>query len=474
VEWGVLESDGGAGGATSDTLQYANQGAAESAGWTVTDIDAEWGWTFGDSHEIAGSDLPLSILAAAGSSGGASPSSLTMSRTFNVGANTKVKGKMWAEGSGSRWAFLGLRITNTAGSFKAANCDGNDGVEHLTTAQLTAGVDGLITVSIAMTAPNVDHSGSSWRCSGLELEGAAGGVEVLFRDLRYCLGSGVAVVDPDAPDGSEELPDPIPPGDYPPPPVGGARPFGIFGISVGGYGYWNSTVAALNPQNCEDVLNLARTDECMVMFKFGGERDWQSGGRFSYTRWKAAVDAVAGNSRCLTALEAAISAGNPRPAWGHFVIDEPFHPRWGGTIGMATLDAMCSYSKLLFPTWPTILRVAPNDSRLTRAVDNCDIYWGEYKLSSGDPARYRDACVQAAAAMGKKLILGIHYGSFPRPASGIVITPDQLDHYGRILADAPSDVVLAFSGWCWTERMYAQAGMPGKVGGLRDFFASRD
>jgi hypothetical protein len=302
----------------------------------------------------------------------------------------------------------------------------------------------------------------------------AGGTEVLFRDLRYCLGSGVGVVDPDAPDGSEELPDPIPPGDYPPPPVGGARPFGIFNISAGGYGYWNSTVAALNPQNCEDVLNLARTNECMVMWKFGGERDWQSGGRFSFTRWKAAVDAIAGNSRTMTALEAAISAGSPRPAWGHFVIDEPFHPRWGGTIGMATLDAMCSYSKLLFPTWPTILRVAPNDSRLTRAVENCDIYWGEYKLSSGDPARYRDACVSAAAALGKKLILGIHYGSFPRPASGIVITPAQLEHYGGILVEAPSDVCLAFSGWNWSERMYAQAGMPQAVGRLRDKFASRD
>jgi hypothetical protein len=223
-----------------------------------------------------------------------------------------------------------------------------------------------------------------------------------------------------------------------------------------------------------DVLNLSATDECMNMWKFGGERDWQSGGRFSFSRWQAQVDAIYDNARCRAALEAAISASAPRPAWGHFVIDEPFHPRWGGTIGMATLDAMCSYSKLKFPTWPTILRLAPNDSRLTRAVDNCDIYWGEYKLSSGDPARYRDACVEAAAAMDKKLSLGIHYGSFPRPASGIVITPDQLEHYGGILAEAPSDVCLAFHGWRWTAAMYAQAGMPQAVGRLRDKFAARD
>jgi hypothetical protein len=474
VEWGVLDSAGGEGSATSDDLQYADQAAAVTGGWTVTDTDGEWGWTFHDTHEIAGSGLPFAIRAAAGSTGGVGPTELTMSRVFNVGASAVVTGKLWTEGRGSRWAALSFRVTNSAGAFDVDNCDGNDGAKQIVLSPVTAEPDGLITVTINMQAPNVNHTGNAWHCSGLELVGASGGTEVLFRDLRYCLGSGVAVIDPDAPDGSEELPDPIPPGDYPPPPVGGARPFGIFNISAGGYGYWNSTVAALNLQNCEDVLNLARTNECMVMWKFGGERDWQTGGRFSFTRWKAAVDAIANNSRTMTALEAAISAGSPRPAWGHFVIDEPFHPRWGGTIGMATLDAMCSYSKLLFPTWPTILRVAPNDSRLTRAVDNCDIYWGEYKLSSGDPARYRDACVSAAAALGKKLILGIHYGSFPRPASGIVITPAQLEHYGGILVEAPSDVCLAFSGWNWSERMYAQAGMPQAVGRLRDKFASRD
>jgi hypothetical protein len=472
VEWGVLASDGGEGSATSDDLQYANQAAAEAAGWSFSDTSGVGSFAFAGAHEITGSGLPLCMAMDLNGTGGGT---LEMVRVFNVGASATVRATMWAEGFGSRWERMRLQLHNSAGTQIALDgIDGNDGTQHLDTGNGTVLGDGLLTVKIHLSMLPINHVSYYYRFSGLALVGVAGGTEVLFRDLRYCLGSGVGVVDPDAPDGSEELPDPIPPGDYPPPPVGGARPFGIFNISAGGYGYWNSTVAALNPQNCEDVLNLARTNECMVMWKFGGERDWQSGGRFSFTRWKAAVDAIAGNSRTMTALEAAISAGSPRPAWGHFVIDEPFHPRWGGTIGMATLDAMCSYSKLLFPTWPTILRVAPNDSRLTRAVENCDIYWGEYKLSSGDPARYRDACVSAAAALGKKLILGIHYGSFPRPASGIVITPAQLEHYGGILVEAPSDVCLAFSGWNWSERMYAQAGMPQAVGRLRDKFASRD
>jgi hypothetical protein len=455
VRWGVQASDGAPASSGSDDLSYASQGLAEAAGW----VFAGGGFNFGVTYSLGGYSTVLRF----NGSGVA-----TMTKTFTVVSGQTYTVRLWADGPTAPW-FANAGILLTSGANTASDGFGGGSAATEFSATITASGTSL-TVRIQADR----WFGAVFNFAGLEIDGLGGGTEVLFRDLRYCLGSGVGIVDPDAPDGSEELPDPIPPGDYPPPPVGGARPFGIFNISSGGYGYWNSTINALNPQNCEDVLNLSRTNECMNMWKFGGERDWQVGGRFSYTAWKAAVDAIANNSRCMTALEAAISGGTPRPAWGHFVIDEPFHPRWGGTIGMATLDAMCDYSKSLFPTWPTILRVAPNDHRLTRAVSNCDIYWGEYKLSSGDPARYRDSCVEAAAAMGKQLILGIHYGSFPRPASGIVITPAQLEHYGGILVEAPSDIVLAFSGWRWTAAMYAQAGMPQAVGRLRDKFASRD
>jgi hypothetical protein len=437
-------------------MDWSDQDAAEADGWTVDSVSfngAALG-PYGTSVTIAGD---------AGSK---------LTQTFTgLTPGAEYRARMWATGTGqASWRYVTLEI-ESGGTYQRTNRHGNQGAAEITTAYSTIAADGELLVNIES---NTD--GGTFRIAGLFIEALTGSDAgtVIFRDLRYCLGSGTGFEDPDAPDGSEELPDPIPPGDYPPPPVGGARPFGIFGISAGGYGYWNSTVAALNPQNCEDELNLSRTNECMNLFKFGGERDWQVGGRFNTGAWKAAVDAIATNSRTMTALEAAISAGDPRPAWAHFVIDEPFHPRWGGTIGMATLDYMCSYSKSLWPTWPTVLRLAPNDHRLTRAVENCDIYWGEYKLSSGDPARYRDDCVEAADRMGKKLILGIHYGSFARPATGIPATPAQVEHYGGILAEAPSDICLALHGWTWTSRLYGQAGMPQAVGRVRDKFASRD
>jgi hypothetical protein len=73
------------------------------------------------------------------------------------------------------------------------------------------------------------------------LEGAGAGATVDFSDLGRCLGTGKTQT-PGGPGGGDGIEDPIPdppPGGYPPPPVGGDRPFGIYGIATGGLGYWN-------------------------------------------------------------------------------------------------------------------------------------------------------------------------------------------------------------------------------------------
>jgi len=460
VRWGIQDSEGaGTGGDLTEALDWANEAAATGDGWVVP---IPGGVVFNNGVALGPYSTGVTLNGPAGDH-------LTYLMT-GLTPGDQYRARVWASGSGqASWRYMTLEL-ESGGTEVRATKHGNQGASEITTPTISIAGDGELFIQL-----ETNFVGGKFYAAGLVVEALAGASAgaVIFRDLRYCLGSGVGFVDPDPPDGSEEIPEPIDPGTYPPPPVGGAREFGIFGISAGGYGYWNSTVAAINTRNTVDEMNLARTNECMPYIKFGGERDYRVNrtGPFSLTLWKAQLDAIANNERCMNALEAAIADGT---ADAHFVIDEPFHPRWGGTIGMATLDAMCDYSKSLFPTWPTILRLAPNDHRLTRAVSNCDIYWGEYKLSSGDPARYRDGCVEAAADMGKNLILGIHYGSFPRPASGIVITPAQLEHYGGILVEAPSDIVLGFHGWIYSDRMYNQPGMPEAVRRVRDKFAARD
>jgi hypothetical protein len=192
-----------------------------------------------------------------------------------------------------------------------------------------------------------------------------------------------------------------------------------------------------------------------------------------FNLWKAAVDAIYDSARARAALEAGITDPD-RPAWAHYVIDEQFHRRWGGTISMATLDAMCTYSKTKFPTWPTIVRMSAIDDRLTRPIVNCDIYWAEYKEANGDCATYRDRNIAAVEAMGKHLILGLHYGDIDRPNTGHLATPAQVRHYGGILASSTSDRVLALHGWKWSQELWGQAGMPEAVRYVRDLLASKE
>lgn len=287
-----------------------------------------------------------------------------------------------------------------------------------------------------------------------------------FDNLRICH----SVLAPPGPD-----PNP-PPGGYPPPPIGGARPFGIHNISVAGFGFWNSTVQALTPSNILALLAASTAAGAMDLFRFGGDATWLDGsGRFSLALWKHQQDLITGDPVLMAAMEAAIAASCPEPAWGRYLIDEPFHPRWGG-ISLATLDEMAAYSKAAFPTWRTILRVRPTDSRLVRPIVNVDTYWAEYKLSNGDVTAFREDNIAAVEAMGVDigLILGIHYGGFDSGQADRNITPAELRHYGGILASSPSARVVAMGGWKFSDAMYAQAGFPDAVKYLRDLFASLD
>jgi hypothetical protein len=235
-------------------------------------------------------------------------------------------------------------------------------------------------------------------------------------------------------------------------------------------------VQAITAGNAVDIFNLAATNDQMLMFKFGSERSYMDGaGRFSRTLFAASVDAVYNNARAKAAVDDAIAATPIRTGWGAFGIDEPFHPRWG-SVTMADLDYIYTHIKNRFPTCPTIVRMSPSDDRLTRAIVNCDIYWAEYTLARGEINAYRANNIAAVEAMGKQLIFGLHYKDFVRPNDPLerVITPDQMRHYGGILASEPSDSLVAMSGWKWTSVMHTQPGMQEAVRYVRDKFASLD
>jgi hypothetical protein len=240
---GVADAGGAPASATSDTLQYASQGAAEAADWTFLDASA-WSFSFNTGHAIAGSGQSSSMkIGRASGLGGTAFSTLRMYRTFNVGAGAVVQGRLWGEGIGSHFAGTALRIENSTGSSATSNKnDGDDGVElMLTSGTVTAGGDGLITASIYVDAPNVNYgSAQSFYFSALELLGAGSTSTVTWTDWDYCIGTGMPQ---DPVGGDPEDPPPVDP--HLPPPVVGVRPFGAYDIPTGAYGYWNSTVKEL-------------------------------------------------------------------------------------------------------------------------------------------------------------------------------------------------------------------------------------
>jgi hypothetical protein len=124
------------------------------------------------------------------------------------------------------------------------------------------------------------------------------------------------------------------------------------------------------------------------------------------------------------------------------------------------------------------VRISAIDDRLTRPIQNCDIYWAEYKEANGDCKTYRDRNIAAVEQMSEDtgreiyVIMGLHYGAIDRATTGHEATPAQVRHYGGILASSTSDRVLALHGWRFTQDLIDQPGMLEATRYVRDLFAS--
>jgi hypothetical protein len=478
LHWGVQESEGGAVSSGSDGLEYASQGAAEAAGWTVTDTigNGNGEWSFGATDQVVQGSMSLKgrLINFGGSGAGA----LRMSKTFDSGdgitANTAytvtVQGRLNARSgfdAHKRLRAIGATTQTVALGDAAINAWQTLDV----TVNSTAGAE--LTVELEAAHAFIKQDRTVW-FDDLQIQGLGGTSAVQFDDLRMCLGTGIGDEgtgvggDPDTP-GVEEPPE-EPPGGWPDPPTPLTKIFGIHDIPSEGLSYWSNTVKVARADNVVNLINSARTAECNLFLRMGNDADWDAGSRFSYDRWKDAIDSVYEDTRSRAALEAAILDGT---ASAHYIIDEPYHPyRYGGPIPFATVERMFTYSKQLFPTWRTILRVDPTMDWLARAMSGCDTYWAEYLKARGPIDSYIRGRTEAAQDLDGDLIWGIHYAAFDRSGTPRDITPDEMRHYGGLLARACGAYGIGLCGWKYTSSMFRQAGMPEAVRYVRDLLAS--
>jgi hypothetical protein len=445
---GVADASGAPASAGSDSLGYANNAAALAASWT-----ASGGAVFGSTFTVGGFTTSLRF----GSLG-------AVEKTYTVVSGQTYTLRLYADASGADW-FNSLALTATSGGNTSG---GSGGSEDINGGEAPQHLQASIVASGTSMTVRITGAGNGFHCAGLTIDGLGGTSNVTWTDWDFCIGTGMPQTPPEIID---PVPDP-PPGGYPPPPVGGARPFTAYGIPTGGFGYWNGSVKKLKAAFAVNQLNETTSNEVHNFFVFGETSDWLTGGVFDFNKWKAVVDGIANNSTINTLLEAAIADGW---AFGHHVIDEPYHPtRYGGPIGIATVERMCLYSKSIWPTWPTLLRVAPTFSWITRKIGGCDWLWAEYLTRRGDCATYRDSNIERASDLGYAgCVMGLHYSQFTG-TGGRDITPSELIHYGKIMAAGDPTKVPAFGGWQYKLSWYSQPGAPEAVRQVRDYFAGLD
>jgi hypothetical protein len=152
-------------------------------------------------------------------------------------------------------------------------------------------------------------------------------------------------------------------------------------------------LSAARAKGARVVIKLCRGDDSFVK---------NSDGTFSFTKWKALIDRYKSVN-----LAPYIADGT---ILGHYLIDEPHRTaRWGKIIPQATLEAMAKYSKQIWPTMPTFVRVAPSwlaSSPMTYTY--LDAGWLQYESWMGNIGIKIQTEVAAAKAKGLGLGVGLN------------------------------------------------------------------
>jgi hypothetical protein len=137
------------------------------------------------------------------------------------------------------------------------------------------------------------------------------------------------------------------------------------------------------------------------------------------------------------------------------MIDEPETPRWGGNITKATLDAMATYGKKMFPSLPMGVNHGPpsykwRSSEYYHVVDYV-LYQYNWWVTTGDVTAWRTAVLNRAKVDGVMPVFSINLldggvqdrsGTYDCTGTGgkgtyypnCRMTPTQVKTYGRALA----------------------------------------
>jgi hypothetical protein len=231
------------------------------------------------------------------------------------------------------------------------------------------------------------------------------------------------------------IPVPIP---TPTPSAEGSLPFGISLMPAAGYSTrWTGALYRANPADLVKHLDLAEASRMKVLVMLvSAAQSRNSDGTFSLTKWKAQVDRF----RSLP-LDRYISS---KTLYLHHLMDQPSCAScWGGTaVPWETVEEMARYSKSIWPSLPTSVRVPP--SKLAEADFRwtyLDAGWAQYNTRMGNVGSYLATQVAQAKSEGLGLVAGLNL----LDGAGVntpPMTASQIEAFGTVLAQEPSVCAL--------------------------------
>jgi hypothetical protein len=163
---------------------------------------------------------------------------------------------------------------------------------------------------------------------------------------------------------------------------------------------------ALDPKNILSQLSGARAKGGRVVIKLCKGRDQyvkNADGTFSLSKWKSLVSRYKDIN-----LGPYVTDGT---ILGHVLIDEPHREkRWGGkAISQATIEEMARYSKQLWPSMSTLVRVVPSWlAGVSVTYRYLDAGWTQYERFKGNPKDWVTAEAAAAKRKGLGLVVGLN------------------------------------------------------------------
>jgi hypothetical protein len=242
----------------------------------------------------------------------------------------------------------------------------------------------------------------------------------------------------------------------------GGIPFGTFGQPLDAFGdRYNGAQRNIAPGELVNSLTTIRNRGGKVVLTFVGNNQYykDSDGHFSFSRWQARVDRFRAVDFSSFIDDGTVIA--------HYLLDEPNDPtNWAGQpVSGATVEAMAEYSKQIWPTLATVVRVDPGYlADFNVDYQSLDAAWAQYVERKGPVDSYIQRHVADAQALGLQLIVGLNlYGAL----GNVALTANEVEEWGSVLLNSPYP--CAFISWYHNSSYLAGAG----IGQAMDLLRSR-